>query len=139
VPVGADIDSLARLALFAGLGRPQLQAIAHGYDEELFPEGQRVLRKGLTGAGLYVILDGEATVVLNGRELARLGRGEFFGEVAVLLGGEPTADVVAATPLRCLVVPGPEVEPFLLANPPVAVNMLKAEASRLSQTLEWKG
>ena len=139
MPVGADIDSLARLALFAGLGRPQLQAIAHGYDEELFPEGQRVLRKGLTGAGLYVILDGEATVVLNGRELARLGRGEFFGEVAVLLGGEPTADVIAATPLRCLVVPGPEVEPFLLANPPVAVNMLKAEASRLSQTLEWKG
>ncbi len=139
MPNGVHTDSLARLALFAGLGRPQLEAIAHGYDEELFPEGQRVLRKGLSGAGLYVILDGEARVTLEGRELARLGRGEFFGEVAVLVGGEPTADVVAATPLRCLVVPGPEVERFLLANPPVAVNMLRAEAHRLSQTLEWKG
>jgi CRP-like cAMP-binding protein len=136
---GADIETLARLALFADLSRPELEAIAHGYDEELFPEGQRILRKGLSGAGLYVVLDGEATIVLDGRELARLGRGEFFGEVSSLLGGAPTADVVARSALRCLVVPGPEVESFLLANPPVCLGMLKAEALRLSRTLEWKG
>ncbi len=136
---GADIETLARLALFSDVARPRLEAIAHGYDEELFPAGQRILRKGLTGAGLYVILDGEATVALDGRELARLGRGEFFGEVSALLGGAPTADVVAKTPLRCLVVPEPAVESFLLENPPVCLGMLKAEALRLSQTLEWKG
>ncbi len=136
---GADIETLARLALFADLSRPELEAIAHGYDEELFPEGQRILRNGLSGSGLYVILDGEATIVLDGRELARLGRGEFFGEVSSLLGGAPTADVVASTPLRCLVVPAPEVERFLLANPSVCLAMLKAEALRLSRTLEWKG
>ncbi len=137
--VGADIEPLARLALFAGLTRPQLEAVAHSYDEELFPEGQRILRKGFSGSGLYVILDGEAQVVLDGSDLARLGRGDFFGEVSALLGGEPTADVVARTPLRCLVVPGPNVESFLLDNPPVLLNMLKAEALRLSETLEWKG
>ncbi len=136
---GADIQDLARLALFADVARPQLEAIAETYDEELFPEGQRVLRKGFTGSALYVILDGEAHITLDGRDLARLGRGEFFGEVSSLLGGEPTADVVAATPLRCLVVPGPEVEAFLLANPPVLLAMLKVEALRLSRTLEWKG
>ncbi len=137
---GADIETLARLALFAGLSRPELERIAHSYDEELFPEGQRVLRRGLSGSGLYVVLDGEASVVLDGAgEIAKLGRGEFFGEVSALLGGAPTADVVAATPLRCLVVPGPEVESFLLANPPVLLAMLKAEAMRLSETLEWKG
>jgi CRP-like cAMP-binding protein len=136
---GADIETLARLALFADLPRPRLEALAHAYDEELFPTGQRILRKGMSGAGLYVVLDGEATVVLDGNELARLGRGEFFGEVSALLGGAPTADVVASTPLRCLVVPAPEVERFLLENPSVALGMLKAEALRLSQTLEWKG
>ena len=136
---GTDVESLARLALFAGLSRPQLEALSHAYDEEVFPEGQRILRKGLSGSGLYVILDGTAAIVLNGGEIARLGRGEFFGEVSSLLGDAPTADVVAATPLRCLVVPGPQVERFLLANPPVAVNMLKAEALRLSETLAWKG
>ena len=136
---GTDVESLARLSLFAGLSRPQLEAVSHSYDEEVFPQGQRILRKGLSGSGLYVILDGDATIELNGDEIARLGRGEFFGEVSALLGDAPTADVVAQTPLRCLVVPGPQVERFLLANPPVAVNMLKAEALRLSETLAWKG
>jgi CRP-like cAMP-binding protein len=136
---GTDTETLARLSLFAGLTRPQLEAIAHRYDEEIVPEGQRILRKGLSGSGLYVVLDGEARVTLDGNELATLGRGEFFGEVSSLLGGEPTADVIAKTTLRCLVVPGPEVESFLLENPPVAVNMLKAEALRLSRLLEWKG
>ena len=136
---GTDVESLARLSLFAGLSRPQLEALTHAYDEEVFPEGQRILRKGLSGSGLYVILDGTATIVLNENEIARLGRGEFFGEVSSLLGDAPTADVVASNPLRCLVIPGPQVERFLLANPSVAVNMLKAEALRLSETLAWKG
>lgn len=136
---GANIETLARLALFSEVTRPQLEAIADTYDEALFPEGQRILRKGLSGSGLYVILDGEARVLLDGRELARLGRGEFFGEVSSLLGGAPAADVLAHTPLRCLVIPAPEVEDFLLRNPPVLLSMFKAEALRLSQTLEWKG
>jgi CRP/FNR family transcriptional regulator, cyclic AMP receptor protein len=136
---GTAIESLARLAVFAGLSGPQLQAVAHSYDEDVYAEGQRILRKGLTGSGLYVILDGTAAIELDGQEIAQLGRGEFFGEVSSLLGEAPTADVVAVTPLRCLVVPGPEVERFLLTNPPVAVNMLKAEALRLASVLEWRG
>ncbi len=136
---GTAIESLARLAVFAGLSGPQLQAVAHSYDEDVYAKGQRILRKGLTGSGLYVILDGTAAIELDGREIAQLGRGEFFGEVSSLLGEAPTADVVAVTPLRCLVVPGPELERFLLTNPPVAVNMLKAEALRLASVLEWRG
>ncbi len=137
---GADIETLARLALFAGLSRPELERIAHSYDEEVFPEGQRVLRRGLSGSGLYVVLDGEASVVLDGAgEIAKLGRGEFFGEVSALLGHPPTADVVASTPLRCLVIPGPDVRSFLVAYPHVAVRMLEAEARRLATTLQWLG
>jgi CRP-like cAMP-binding protein len=136
---GADIDALGRLALFADVARPQLEAIAHTYDEELVPEGQRVLRRGMSGGSLYVILDGEARVVLEERELARLGRGEFFGDVSALLGKAPTADVVAATPLRLLVVPAGDVEAFLLAYPSVAVRMLKVTLERLARTLEWLG
>jgi CRP/FNR family transcriptional regulator, cyclic AMP receptor protein len=133
------LERLARLALFADLTRPQLEQVAHTYDEEMFPQGQRILRRGLSGSGLYVVLDGEAAVSVDGEELARLGRGEFFGEVSALLGAPPTADVAAVTPLRCLVIPGPEVRSFLLANPPVAVRMLEAEARRLASMFEWRG
>jgi CRP-like cAMP-binding protein len=131
------VERLGRLALFADLARPQLEGIAHTYEEEVYPDGQRVLRQGLTGANLYVILDGQATVVIDGAERTRLGRGEFFGEVSALLGSPPTADVVASGPLRCLVVPAGDVESFLVSYPRVAVRMLKAEVQRLATTLEW--
>jgi CRP-like cAMP-binding protein len=135
--IGADIETLGRLALFADLSRPQVEAIAHTLDEEMFPEGQRVLRQGLSGSNLYIILDGEAAVVIDGTERARLGRGEFFGEASTLLGTPPTADVVATTPLRCLVVPAPELEDFLMAYPAVAIRMLREEVRRLATTLQW--
>ncbi len=134
---GSETENLARLALFADLTRPQLEQIAHSYDEDMFSEGQHVLHKGLGGTGLYVILDGEAIVSIGDKELARLGRGEFFGDVSALTGEPPTTDVIAATPLRCLVIPRKEVEPFLLAYPSVSVRMLKTILRRLASTLEW--
>ncbi|HEX2109931.1 MAG TPA: cyclic nucleotide-binding domain-containing protein [Gaiellaceae bacterium] len=136
---GTDVDTLSRLALFADLARPQLEAIAHTYDEEVFPEGQRVLRQGLTGSNLYVILDGEAAVVIHGTERTRIGGGQFFGDVSALLETPPTADVVATTPLRCLVVPSADLERFLVSYPAVAVRMLRELARRLATTLEWLG
>ncbi len=134
---GIDTETLARLALFADLTRPQLHQIASSYHEDLFAEGQRVLRKDMAGSGLYIILDGEAVVNLGDKELARLGRGEFFGDVSALTGQPPTTDIVATQPLRCLIVPREEVEPFLLAYPSVTVRMLKTILRRLATTLEW--
>ena len=61
----------------------------------------------MTGSGFHVILEGEAAVVVDGTERARIGRGEFFGEVSILLGESPIADVVALGTLRCLVLSGP--------------------------------
>ena len=107
---GSDeiVDTIAGFALFADLTTPQLEAVAHTFEERWFPEGERVLRQGLTGSGFYVILDGDAarsgSTARSGR---RLGRGEFFGEVSILLGESPVADVVALGPLRCLVLAGP--------------------------------
>jgi CRP-like cAMP-binding protein len=132
------LDSLAQIALFADLSRPQLEDVAHAFEDEVFAEGQRVLRQGLSGNALYVILDGEAAVRRDGADLARLARGDFFGEISVLTGQPPTADVVAGSLLRCLVIPGPEVDNFLLERPAVMLRMLRAEAIRIWNTLEWR-
>ena len=134
---GEDVvESLARLALFADLPHPQLEALAHGYDEQVFAPGTRVLRDGISGSGFYVILDGTAVVPLAGGE-RRLGRGEFFGEISVLTGDVPSADVVAETELRCLVVPGAELEPLLLAHPQLMLRMLQAESRRVRDAGRW--
>ncbi len=130
------MDTLAQTALFADLTRPELDAVAHEFEEEAFAEGQRVLRQGFSGTGLYVILDGAAVIKRDGDEIARLGRGEFFGEISVLSDSPPTADVVAASLLRCLVIPRPDVERFLLGRPRVMLRMLRSEANRLRGMLE---
>ena len=132
------VESLARLALFADLRQPQLEALAHGYDEQVFTPGTRILREGISGSGFYVILDGTAVVALGVGE-RRLGRGEFFGEISVLSGDVPTADVVAETELRCLVVPGEELESLLLSHPQLMLRMLQAEARRVRTAGQWVG
>src|SRR5918999_4922734 len=132
------VERLSQLALFADLTRPQVEAVAHTFDEEVFAEGQRVLRQGLSGGSFFLILDGEASVRVDGDERARLGRGDFFGEISVLTGEAPVADVVAETLLRCLVVPGPELKRFLLEQPQVMLRVLRAVAQRLRNTTVWQ-
>jgi CRP-like cAMP-binding protein len=133
------VDVLAGLALFADLTRPELEEAAHTLEEEWFDPGQRILRQGFTGSNFHVIVEGEAAVQIDGTTRTRLSRGDFFGEVSILLGEPPTADIVALTPLRCMSLPGPETQEFLLAHPKVMYRVLQAEARRLRTTLSWLG
>ena len=96
------VDSLSGFSLFADLQTPQLQQVAHTFEERWFPQGERILRQGLTGSGFFIILDGEASIVVDGEQRTTLGRGDFFGEVSILLGESPVADVVAVGPMRVL-------------------------------------
>ena len=136
---GTDlVDNLARLSLFADLSRPELERLAHTVEEEVFAEGRRVLRTGLRGAGFFVILEGQAAIRVDGEERWTLGPGDFFGEASVLTGEPPSADVVATTLLRCVVVSGPDLERFLLDRPQLMLRLLRAEAHRLRTALEWR-
>jgi CRP-like cAMP-binding protein len=131
------IDSLAGMTLFADLSPPQLEGVAHTFEEEFFDEGTRVLRKNFAGSGFYVIIEGEAAVQLDGKVIATLGRGDFFGEISALLNALPTADVIATRPLRCAVLSGEALDGFLLDHPQVALRMLKAQARTLRSNTRW--
>jgi CRP-like cAMP-binding protein len=133
----AVAERLAQLTLFADLRWPELEAVAHTFEEEVFGAGQRALRQGLSGSAFYVVLEGEASVLVDGEERARLGRGDFFGEISALTGDVPTADIRAETVLRCLMLPGPQLEAFLLEHPAVMLRMLQAEARRLRDANRW--
>jgi CRP-like cAMP-binding protein len=132
------VDQIAGFALFADLTTPQLERIAHMFEEQVYAEGSRVLRQGLSGSAFHIILDGEAAVVIDGQQRATLAQGDFFGEVSILLGEPPGADVVAARPLRCLVLAGPQVQPVLLDNPSLMYRMLQAQARRLRNANRWR-
>lgn len=125
------VDTLASLAIFADLSRPELEHIAHELDEQYFPQDQRVVRQGLSGSAFYIVLEGEAAAIANGERVNTLARGDVFGEISVLLGEPPSADVVALRPLRCLVLAGERLEAFLIEHPRVAYRILQAEARKL--------
>ena len=129
------VDILAGLTLFADLTHPQLESVAHIFDEEVFEEGARIMRRGFSGSGFYVIIEGEAKVSVDGQHVQVLGRGEFFGEISVLLGENPSADITASSPLRCLVISSAELRPFLESYPNVMFRMLQAMAMKLRKTL----
>ena len=132
------VETLRRFNLFADLDRAQLEAIADPDSERSFASGERILRRGMSGSGFYVILDGEATVTLGDEQLNILRSGDFFGEISTLLEEPLTADITATTPVRVLEIAAPKLEAFLLSYPQVMLRMLVTEARRLQEVLAWR-
>ena len=130
-------DTIAGFALFADLSAPQREQVVHLFDEAWFSEGERILRQGFSGSGLYVILDGAAAIRIDGVDRATLQAGDYFGEISVLLGEPPNADIVALRRLRCLVLPSAQVEAFLKAHPNVMFRLLQGEARKVRTTTKW--
>lgn len=130
--------TLARLALFADLDEGGLEGLLRVSEERRFDEGEWILRQDEQGAGLHVVLHGEAAVVVDGEERAVLRAGSFFGEVSALLREPASAAIVARTPIQCLVFPADELEELLLAHPIVMLRLLGAEARRLRSANQWR-
>ena len=91
---------LRSLPLFAPLGAPELEGLAHGLEETSVPAGTAVVREGEPGDRFYVVADGELEVDSGGRELRHLQRGDGFGEIALLRDVPRTATVTARTDSR---------------------------------------
>ena len=132
-------DQLSSLSLFADVSAAELASVAHVVDERRFADGERVIRQGVSGSAFYVILAGEATIRVDGRDYGHLGRGDFFGEISVLLGEVPVADIVAMRDLHCAIIPGPELEAFMLGHPKIMWRMLQSEARKLRTATRWRG
>ena len=131
-------ETLAGIALFADVGAAELKSIAHIVEDRRYAEGERIIRQGISGSAFYIILEGEAAIRVNGKDYGTLGRGEFFGEISVLLGEPPVADIVALRALRCVIIAGPDLQAFMLTHPPVLYRMLQAEARKLKQATSWR-
>ena len=119
------VPTLEKAPLFAGFTRQQLADIAERFDEQNFLADHRIVTGGMHGMEFFFILDGQAAVVDDdGRTVATLGTGDFFGEVAALDDGPRTASVRTLTPLRALGLPNGSFKQFLLDYPLFAVNLL---------------
>jgi CRP-like cAMP-binding protein len=95
------------------------------------PAGKHLTKAGGRGAEVLIVLRGTAICQVGGEEVARFGRGDFFGEVATLDGGPRTATVTAITDMEVLVLNRFEFEMLVKSSPEVAQRIITTMAQRL--------
>jgi CRP-like cAMP-binding protein len=125
------IAGLKRSPLFEGLSRKQLTEIARLSDDLTVPAGTVLCEEGTRGQEFFVIIDGEAAVTRGGRRVAKVGPGDFFGEIALLERVRRTATVTALTPLSFFVISAQAFGAVVEADPTVERRLLQTLARRL--------
>ena len=127
-------DELKRVPLFSGLTQRQLRQLAKGFREREFKSGTTVIREGqMSGVGFFVIVDGTATVAVGGSEVAVLGPGDHFGELALISERVRSATVTADGPLSCLVMAFWDFRQFAKQNPDVTWKLLQHVVELLAE------
>jgi CRP-like cAMP-binding protein len=129
-------ELLATAPLLDGVDGPGLERIAERTVEVSFTPDHVIARQGEVGTGFFVIASGGARVVRDGRTVATLGPGDFFGELSVLDGRPRTAQVIADGPTVCLALASWDFEAVVQENPAVALAILRGLASRLRTLTE---
>jgi len=120
------VDELSQVPLFSGLSQRQLKQLARGFKEREFRPGTSMVRQGeMSGVGFFVITGGEASVSVDGMEVAKLGPGDHFGELALISEQVRSATVTADGPLQCLVMAFWDFRRFAKENPDVTWKLLQ--------------
>jgi CRP/FNR family cyclic AMP-dependent transcriptional regulator len=129
----AKIDHLSKVRLFAACNNKELGIIGRASDEVAVAPGKELVAEGSSGHEFFLILDGQAAVKRNGRKVAALGPGQYFGELALLDRGARSATVVAETPMELLVLGQREFSAILDEVPGLAHKLLSIMAGRLRE------
>lgn len=132
-PIGREgAGLLEHVPLFGGLSKRQLRRLAEVAQRHEYSPGSIVVAAGTPGgAAFFVISDGEVSVRRERHELARLGRGEFFGELSLLDGKRRSATVVAVTPLTVVRLTRDAFRRLVASDSDIAFHILEVLAQRL--------
>jgi MFS family permease len=95
-----EVEVLNKVGIFRPLPMPAIDVLALHVDHTEVPAGREVIHQGDRGDRFYVIKDGEAEVIGDGRLIRTMGPGDGFGEIALLRDTPRTTTVRARTPLR---------------------------------------
>jgi len=130
----ATAEELRSIPLFDGLGDADLETLASWFEAKTVGEGSRLIGEGAAGYCFFVLVDGGAVVTSEGAstELAKLGPGDFFGEMAILGDGRRQATVTTTSPAKVLVLFGTEFRQLEQEHAGVAARIREAMEQRLA-------
>ena len=129
----AKIELLKRTPLFAACSKAELRALASSADELDLREGTVVTREGRPGREFFVLVSGTARVTKDGKAIAELGAGDWFGEIALLTDTPRTATITATSPVDVLVITDRRFRNVVETMPSIALKILASLADRLAR------
>ena len=131
----ATEDTLAEIELFSELSKQQRNQMASLMTPLRVPKGRVLTKQGAPGREFMIICEGTATVSRSGQELARLGPGDFFGELSLVAGIPRTATVTADTDMVLTALNPREFSSLLAGSPTLAKTILVGAVRRLYDLL----
>jgi CRP-like cAMP-binding protein len=133
--MSVTLDALQKVPFLSHVQRKQLDGLAQTMAEREVPAGKEIVTQGKGGVAFFLILDGQATVVVDGDERRKLGPTDHFGEIALIVPDIPrTSTVRADTDMRLAALTAWNFKPFVMQNPDVAWSLLEELAKRFAAT-----
>lgn len=128
------VSTLKDVPLLSCLSQRELKRLAKNVREQTFAPGTTVVREGkMSGVGFYIVSEGEASVTIGGKEVARLGPGDHFGELGLIGRRERAATVTALTPLTCQTMATWELEELVMSSPGTAWKLVRHLVDMLAE------
>ena len=135
---GEEIDVLASIPMFAGMDRSKLKLLSFASDRYQYEPGEVVIKQGDVGDKAYVIIDGEADVMLETSEgqkkLVTMAKNDLFGELALLCEAPRTATIQASTALQVMSIEKDIFFSLIAEDPQMSARVTRSVAERLERT-----
>ena len=126
------IGLLREVWLFSACNEEEIERIAAMAEPRYIEVGTEITREGDEGLEFFVVVEGDAIASVDGDEIGRIGSGGFFGEMALIDGGERVATITAAGPMSVLVLGRHEFNEMLeIAMPAVTPKLLAVVGARM--------
>lgn len=130
------LSTFRALPLFQACTDDELRVIDSVADEVRIEAGRELIKQGELGREFVLLVSGEVSVVRDGEEIARLGAGAHFGELALLVDHPRNATITALTPLTAQVIDRRGFQALLDGSPHLTKNLLVSLAKRLAEIEE---
>ena len=99
-----QLSALRAVSLFSSMSDRDLKAVLAGCREELYSDGQAIVREGTPGGPFFLIVEGKAKLTVGGKKRASYGPGDYFGEIALIDKGPRAGTIVAEGNVKALAI-----------------------------------
>lgn len=128
------VTMLQNVPIFSALPKKELNTMAESFVERSYPAGTVIETEGEKGVSFYLVVEGAVDVRKGTKTIAKLSRGQFFGELSLLDREPRSASIITTQPTKCLVMTAWVWTAFLETQPKLAMPVMRELARRLRET-----